>query len=468
MRATVAIIAIALAACGGGPSQLTRAETLMSRGDYAGAERAADSGIETAPKDAALWRLKIDAVQRQGDHARAVELYLAWHQLIRRYDNRMIRQLAAGALRAGAGDAEPSVRARALAVIDRFDPPGLGGVVAQHLDDPAPPVRARAAAALYDGDDRARAVIERMARGGHPAARAIAIRRMARAGAGRSLAIAALADPTPAVRRAAIAAVDRLGGDGRVTRLIAAAGDADGSVRADALAALAGEDDRRLVDVALGALDDDYLGARLAAIRVLAGDGERGRSALAGLVDSADAYVALRAAVALRKAGVAVPADAVRRALADRRWNVRVAALNAVAEVTEPDEALRLIGPALIDDRVEVRLAAARVMARLGATGRASQTFYTALEGPREQARLQAAVALLRMGDSGGLDALGELLASRDAGIRAGAAFALQQTDNVSLQLVRALGDSDAGVRIAAAESLLWLTREKPRKNVLW
>ena len=425
------------------------AQTLLARGDYAGAERAADRQLAGAPDDAALWRLKMDAVMRQGDHQRAVVLYLAWHRKLRHYDPRAIRVLAVAVVREAARDPDPAVRARAVSMAAHLAPE-LGEVARTALADPNPWVRVAAARAV--GGDRGRTVARALL--SDPAVR---IRAAAVAVVGRddrAAAMAALADPSPRVRGAAVRASSKRRAATVRRRLLAlATSDPDGSVRADALRTL-DPGTVASVDAALRALDDDYLGARLAAIFILERDTERGIPALRAAVTSPEPYTALRAAVALGKANVAVGSDVVDRAMADRRWNVRAAGLNAVARIAPRADAIRIARRSLVDDNLEVRMAAARALARLGETGKAAAAYQAALSAPDDDARLQAALGLLLLGDDSAIDALTKLLSSPDPATRAAAATSLGRSSEVPLALIRALADPDTTVRLAAAAAI--------------
>ncbi len=425
------------------------AETLLARGDYAGAERAVDRRLAARPDDGALWRLKIDAVMRQGDHQRAVNLYLEWHRKLRRYDPRAIRVLAVAAVREAAADADPAIRARAVSLAAHLAPE-LAEVARSALADPDPWVRVSAARAV--GGDRGRAVARPLLADPSARIRAAAVAVVGRDD--RAAAMAALADPAAQVRGAAVRALARRHDDAVRSRLLAMAiSDADGSVRADALRTL-DPGKPASVNAALRELGDDYLGARLAAIPILERDAERGIPALRAAVTQPEPYTALRAAVALTKANVAVGSDVVDRALADRRWNVRAAGLNAVAEIAPRADAIRIAQRALVDDSLEVRMAAARALARLGETGKAAAAYQAALSAPDDDARLQAALGLLLLGDDSAIDALTKLLSSPDPATRATAATSLGRSSEVPLALIRALADPAATVRLAAASAI--------------
>ncbi|HUH00888.1 MAG TPA: tetratricopeptide repeat protein, partial [Kofleriaceae bacterium] len=133
-----------LVACGSPAGRAGDARTLLSRGDYAGAEQAADEALARSPDDRSLWHLKLDAVARSGEHARAVELYRQWHQRRRHYDEEAIRILARGVLRAASTDPAASVRGRAVAAMRRARGGGFEDALEARLGDADPVVRAAA------------------------------------------------------------------------------------------------------------------------------------------------------------------------------------------------------------------------------------------------------------------------------------------------------------------------------------
>jgi len=461
MRVNTALAAACLftIACGGAPPKRVRhAQALLDHGDYEGAERAAERELEKAPKDPALWRIRIQAPMERGDGARAVEHYMRWHRIRRHYDNHAMRALAVAALRQGLGDASPKVRAQAVGAATRLRVASLRDEVEGLIRDPDERVAAAAAVALISKSSKARERAAALLGSKDEGVRARVITGIGREVEARSDLLRALADPSPLVRRAAVAALGaRKRGLESMKLVEIARKDADGTVRAEALAALAHKKCKCAMDAVGPALADDYLGARLASLTILARQGGVGRARLAGLASSDDLYIALRAAVLLGKAGGDPPTDNLERSLRSTKWGVRAAALNALAEIVSEQRALELVSDALVDERMEVRLIAARVLVRLGRPGRAMQTFQSALESPDERLRLKAAAQLLRIDDDQGSKALGDLTKSSNVATRRSAAGAFAQADNVTLTLVGILADEAAEVRIAAAAALLGL-----------
>jgi HEAT repeat protein len=457
---TIAAMCVALVAgCGSTPHGVKHAEHLLATGDYDGAREAADTELRRFPEHPTLWRVKIQAALRAGDHAGAVDLYMEWHKLRRHYDEAALGEMAETTIWRGLADNDAAVRAQSISAIDERKLGGLRHHLSSLLDDEIDAVSVAAAVALLGDDARAREIAERHASADDPSVRRAAVSGLGvkLKGDARSVVIDALDDESAGVRTAAVGALGLFASaDDRARLSTIAVEDTDGKVRARALRSLAKSQDGDLFELSNAALADEFVGVRLAAVTLLARSKE-GLAVLDGLLTSTDTFVALRAAVAIRKSGGPASTDTIERGLNDPSWSVRAAAVNAVAEVARAEDALRMLGVALNDDRMEVRLAAARVLMRLGHSGRAAQTFYTALEDPNEWSRVQAAIDLMRMDDSGGIDALATLATSKNPATRQAAVGAHRYADNVTLPLVTALGDTDGGVRVEAASTLLWL-----------
>jgi HEAT repeat protein len=215
------------------------------------------------------------------------------------------------------------------------------------------------------------------------------------------------------------------------------------------------------VGAAVAALEDPYLGARLAAVQLIAEHGDDdARARLVDLAGGDDLFVALRAASNLARAGhdrIATPVD---RAITDDSWSVRAAAVNAALDLVDRPRVLELVGRRLADPRIEVRLAAARAMIQLGVDARARPIFVEALDAPTDPARLQGARGLVRLRDPRGREALSRLCKAPSPATRSGAVLAHAQARRPTPGLVDALADESVEVRIDAAETILLLTEQ--------
>jgi HEAT repeat protein len=222
-----------------------------------------------------------------------------------------------------------------------------------------------------------------------------------------------------------------------------AARDPDGMVRGAALRAMVRLGAGTAVRVATAKLADPYLGARLAAVAVLAA--ARDQPGLAAALASPDPFVVLRAAVALKRA------DAVTASLAHTDWTVRVAAINALEALGLSQQATRL----LADASWQVELAAARAVYAGGAHDRALAVLAAVAAQDGEDEALEAAIDLRRFGAAGAAAVFTRLLADPDAGVRARAATALRGPGDLPEGVVALLADPAWKVRIAAAWTLL-------------
>jgi HEAT repeat protein len=360
-------------------------------------------------------------------------------------------QVVMRALRAE--DASERLRATRLAAsvadptLDRSLPPRLADTDAR--------VRAAAAVALASQSPIALEALRAAIRGSDPASRLIAFDGFALLDGQLELLRALIADPDAQVR--ARAAVE-LGGwkpSGSSAWLFteqslrALATDADAGVRAAAVRACASVGKRGLAPVIDAALADAALPVRLAALAALARlDTNVERFTL--LASSQDTFLTLRAAVQLRRLGREAPAvSAVRAALADRRPEVRAAALNAAGELGAAGAELAL--PLLRDPDLEVRLAAARALAH---TDRASVALPVLLSALGTTYDLDAADELARLGDARGRAHLQKVF-DHDAQRRNTALSMLAPLPGSTPLLERALQDADGRVRLTAAETVL-------------
>lgn len=438
---------------------------LYRQGEFSQAEKAAHRELQRTPDDAELRRLEIAAAIRSGEHQRGVDLYLQWHRARRHYDPIALRDMAVSTLWHGLQHSDASVRLQAVRTVvtlgrsrARRHVQVLERPVTERIDDSDERVAAAAVGIKTGsrGRQRARQLFESADDG----VRASVIRGL-KTGSNqdaKELLERALTDRSARVRRAAVVHLGRAANiASRDVLLRLAEIDAADNVRAAALRALASRKHKRVLAVAEKALQDRFVGVRLAALDIVTQWPKRHRDTLSRLARSPDAFVSLRASVALQKRGDTVPIQPLQLALAHAQWSVRVAALNAIAELLSEREAIGMLKPLVIDQRVEVRLAAARVLMRFGRTSRARAILVSALDDARDEPRVQAAIDLLRMNDQAGREALIRLSASPSVATRRQAARAHRYTDNPDLPLVRAMGDTAAVVRITAAATLLEL-----------
>ncbi|RAU93784.1 HEAT repeat domain-containing protein, partial [Mycolicibacter senuensis] len=262
-----------------------------------------------------------------------------------------------------------------------------------------------------------------------------------------------LADPDPAVRRTAVAALTEHTPDGYASALFDALADDDAAVRRTAA-----DGARELVEVvtnpaAAGAqLDSPDPVVRACVVYLLSsrrvGDPAHYRAALAdpdhrvrieavrALVSVDDASTVataagdgnreVRIAVANACATLRAGADTVRDLIGDPDPLVRAAALAALGEIGCGDEDIAVVAPALTESAWQVRVGAARALAGASAAEAVPRLTF-ALEDPHLDVRKAAVLGLARWTASDGAarDALGIAVKDSDADVRAYARRAL-------------------------------------------
>ena len=459
------VIAVGLAllsACGPSTSAAARhAQALVARGDFRAAEKLADEELAVNPKDAGLWHVKIRSALAQGDNDRATRVYGDWTKVHGSEDLLALRMMAKTVLWQGLRVPSTNIRALAIRTIERLEIEDLSQDVGDLIASDDDLVAAAASAALLTSHPQAPEVATDLLRSDNPRARALVIEAIGRKVGkhARDELLKALTDPTPEVRRVALAAIAKLGNDDdtrKITEL--ATKDADGQVRAFALRELAARSFGPAPDLVRAALADDYQGARLAALELVSKrDDEESIAILNAAATGEDLPVAFRAAAALYRAGKPAPIVAIELGLQADSWTVRASALNAIADASPKQTALRVAGEAITDDNVQVRLAAARVLRRLGEIERARQEFVAALSAEKESARLSAAIDLIRLKDDRGLPAIITLAGSSDARTRAGALRAHAFAKTISRALIDGLADQRGENRLIAADVILQL-----------
>ncbi|MFG3114770.1 fumarate reductase/succinate dehydrogenase flavoprotein subunit [Streptomyces sp. NPDC048197] len=261
-----------------------------------------------------------------------------------------------------------------------------------------------------------------------------------------------LADPDPAVRRAAVDALTEGVPAGTGPALAAALADPDPAVRAAAGASL-----RELVEVLepepelgtpLAAAVHDGLDAavRAAAVEVLRALRLGDRALFAGALDDPAVEVRIQAVRAL------VSLDAVadlRRAAGDGSREVRVAAAHGLGPAGGPDDLAAL----LADPDPLVRAAALAALATTGCPPPYDAAAVAALDDPAWQVRAGAARALAAAGAGVAVPALGSALADPEADVRRAAVLALRAhagRADARSALAAAADDPDADVRAYA------------------
>nr|WP_246097393.1 fumarate reductase/succinate dehydrogenase flavoprotein subunit [Streptomyces botrytidirepellens] len=270
-----------------------------------------------------------------------------------------------------------------------------------------------------------------------------------------------LADPDPAVRRAAVATLTESAPPGTGPALAGALADPDAGVRAGAAASL-----RELVEVLppepalraalLHALEVTDPTVRAAALDVLRARGLGDAELFARALTDAAIEVRLQAVRGL----VSVDAlTALEPGAADASREVRVATAGALGTLAPggPAAARRLLTPLLGDADVLVRAAALEALASAGCPAPLDAEALAALEDPAWQVRRGAATALSAATPDLGVPALARTLTDPHADVRKAAVLALlplaEHAPDARAALSTVRSDPDADVRAYAAKA---------------
>jgi HEAT repeat protein len=440
---------------------------LYERGDYAGAARAADSGLTAHPGDRALWQMRIRAALALGDAAGVAKSYAAYRGQLGGDDHPLLRDLAVATLGQALGSPSVKLKVAAINAVAAAELQVLADQVAERMTDDDDRVVAAAAVAVLRGYAQAPQVAGDMLHSEDPEARRIAVD-----GIGQKVGKLAIddlekaaADPDARVRRTAIRWLGQLkdaAAAGLLTRSLRDDDDACRAAAASALARIAGPGNTGpLRDAARQALGDRALAVRLAGLELLvaahASDPAARRAALAPLIDDPDPMVATEAAIAA--GGGAPAARALDRAVRSSEWTIRAGAANiAVRAVGEP-AALAIARNLAADSELAVQLAAARVLVHGGQPAAAAAIFAAALRSPEH--RLDAAIDLAQQDDASGIRALDAAVRDAEHGpaARAAAAGAHRSARRITPGLVAALADESGVVRVEAAAAIAVQTK---------
>ena len=458
MRRCLVLGCLAFTACA---SHARQAVALYEAGDYAGAARAADSGLAVHPGDEGLWQMRVRAALAQGDAPGVAKAYAAYRgQLGGDDDRELLRELAIATL--GQALASPSVQLElaAMDAVEAAEVQPLADQVAERMTDEDDRVVAAAAIAVLRGYPQAPQAAGEMLRSEDPEARRIAVD-----GIGRKVGKLALADleqagadPDARVRRTAIRWLGQLKDADAVELLTQRLSDRDEAVRAAAASALARIRPGNLQELGRRALRDRALAVRLAGLELLvAAHGAEAQAELTALADDPDPIVATEAAIA--RGGGELAVRAIARAATAADWTIRAGAANLAVRALGKPAALALARKLAADPEIAVRLAAARVLAHDGDRPAAAAIFAAALDGPDH--RLEAAIDLADQDDARGIQALDAAVRDPEHGPRARAAAAAghRAAHHITPGLVAALADDSGVVRVEAAAALALLSR---------
>ncbi len=448
-----------LAACGGPPQRARVAQRQLVLGNFEAAEKAADETLATHPKDPTSWRVKIQSAMSQGNFELGAERYAEWQALRGTHDRHAYRRMAITVLWQGLRVPSPEIQARSIGIVERHQLEDLADPVRDQLGNDHDLPAAAAAVALMRSHPAAPRLATELLQSDNAKARAISV-----TGIGKKVGKIAendilpmLKDSDPGVRRATIAVLGNWKRKKDAKHLYAlASSDKDKQVRSRALTALLRTGGDQCVQVALGALDDEFVGARVSAIALLDKFGGKDVTpTLETLAASDDTTIALRAATALYRRDKRDMDELFARAYASPDWMTRSATLNTVAGASRRNAALNLAGRGMSDAHIEVQLTAARVLLKLGASEPALRLMREALAADQLTPRLVAATDLAKRGEADAIALLSRMATIGPQQQRESAIAAHRSAGVVTQGLIDGLGNSNISVRLAAADVLL-------------
>jgi HEAT repeat protein len=456
MRRLALVLALCVPACANHAKQSV---SLYESGDYAGAARAADSGLASHPDDDGLWQMRIRAALALGDADGVAKSWESYRQRRGSDDTELLRDMAVATL--GQALASPSQRMKIVAIeaVQSAEIQKLADQVAERMGDDDDRVAATAAIAVLRGYPQAPQVASEMLHSEDAEARRIAVN-----GIGKKVgALAAVdlhkaaGDADPAVRAVAIRWLAHVKDKEAPAVFEKNLKHMDDRVRAAAASGLARMGVGDLAAFAKKALADKSLAVRLAGIELLVA--AKRTDELTQLAQSdPDPMVAAEAAIAIKRADLAQ--TALDKAITAERWTIRAGALNTALRALDKTATIAFAKKLVADPEVGVRLAAARTLASAGDSAEAMPILAEALTS---DSRVSAATDLARLGDERGLQALSD--ATRDGKAtpdqRASAAEAHGTARRVTPGLVAALADANGVVRVEAAAVIVGIAKEE-------
>ncbi len=413
-----------------------------------------------AKKDKAKWKVNIQTALQKQNVKQAITAYT---QLFRDGHNHSIawaKDIAHIVVRRALSAESPTVRAKAIAVIEKADADIFFEDVVRKLNDSSHQVIAAAAIALYKYPNIADIAYESM-HSPSPAARTLAIRGIGRRANKKdprrrvALQQAVSKDESShAVVLAGLSAVHLSDGNVVETSVRHHLMSKNNQVAAAAFRALL---KARLVNTRdiQQALAHPYLGMQIAAVAAVKNANDV--ATLLRIAKGGDAPVAvsLEAAIALPKGY-----SPTRQTVATRLWQQgtkasQIALLRRTPDLLPKDHALRTLGRGLAIPNPTVQLLAASGAWSLGQSQIAKEVCKKHLSNPDPLVQLQAANILVSHNDKSAVLTLQKLTAHKNSDIRRQVIQTSRPTTEYLPILVPLLEDPITNNRLAAAEKIL-------------
>src|SRR5438445_9053774 len=142
------VLALALLAPIGCANRAKQSVSLYESGDYAGAARAADSGLAAHPDDDDLWGMKIRSALALGDADGVAKAYAGYLQHGGAEDKELLRDLAQATIAQALASPSTKLKIEAIEAIASLELNDLADDVAQKMEDQDDRVAAAAAVAV--------------------------------------------------------------------------------------------------------------------------------------------------------------------------------------------------------------------------------------------------------------------------------------------------------------------------------
>ncbi|NEO48624.1 MAG: hypothetical protein F6K55_32795 [Moorea sp. SIO4A3] len=267
--------------------------------------------------------------------------------------------------------------------------------------------------------------------------------------------IKCLDDDHYSVRRIAASALGKIGTEATIDPLIKCLDDDKSSVRISAASALGKIGTEVAIEPLIKFLDDDHYSVRRIAASALGKIGtEATIDPLIKCLDDDHSSVRSSAASALGKIGTEATIDSLIKCLDDYKYWVRSSAAYILGEIGT-EVAIAPLIKCLDDDDSSVRSSAAYALEKIG-TEVAIEPLIKCLDDDHYYVRRIAAYALGKIGTEATIDSLIKCLDDDDSSVRSSAASGLGTigTEATIDPLIKCLDDDDSSVRSSAASAL--------------
>lgn len=403
---------------------------------------------------------EINAALERGELRKSVSLYLERGTQDPLYDKEALEKIANAVIARGLRVGAPSLRAKAIRIVERHEIEAFAQEVMDKLPDPNDEVAASAAIAVLKSHPQAPQLASDLLNSPDPKVRAYVLRGIAKkiGSLARSDFIKATADESPLVRAAAIDGLAKFKNADDRHLILKATSDLDQHVRASALRALADKPNRREFEIAQAHVFDEYLGARLAALNVIDKVAQNESIPwLQALVQrpDADTRAAIAAAAILFQHTQKAYPSIVQAGLSAKAWSTRVATLTLLTKLIDTTQGLLWARKAMSDPVPQVQFAAAKSTKAFGDETTYLKFMIDSLESLHADTRLSAATELAQRGNPQAQAYLSSWSQNQNDSFAKRALSAHQMAHIVTPGLIKCLASPSTQVQLDAANVVL-------------